>query len=97
MGYRPSESVQAIDPFGMGQATAQPANAADVEATRARLSRFGLQDSMMGRANDWRGDLVQSRDALRESMRNSVMGSNGDSAVKSAASGAAKSGMLASL
>lgn len=97
MGYRPSESAPGLDPFGMGQANPQPVTENDVEATRARLKRFGLQDSMMGRANDWRGDLVESRDALRESMRSSVLGSSNDSAVKSAATGAAKSGMLASL
>lgn len=99
MPYRPSESAYALDPFGMAQPP-DPLTDEDVALAQRRLERVGLGDSMLGKANDWRGRMVAKRDGLLDSKGSAVQSaapSANSSALKDGAKNAVKSGLLSSL
>jgi len=100
MPYRPSESAYALDPFGMAQ-PADPLSQEDVDAAARRLERVGLEDSMLGKVNDWRGRMVGKRAGLldsKEPVVQTTAPSSNSSALKDGAKGAAiNGGLLSSL
>lgn len=100
MPYRPSESAYALDPFGMAQPV-DPLTEEDVAVAQRRLERVGLEDSMLGNVNDWRGRMVSKRDGLLDSKGPAVQAASpsaNSSALKDGAKNAAmSSGLLSSL
>ena len=99
MPYRPSESAYALDPFGMAQPP-DPLTEEDVALAQRRLERVGLGDSMLGKANDWRGRMVAKRDGLLDSKgpdTQPAAPSANSSALKDGAKAAVNSGLLSSL
>ena len=99
MPYRPSESAYALDPFGMAQPV-DPLSEEDVALAQRRLERVGLGDSMLGKANDWRGRMVAKRDGLLDSKgpdTQPAAPSANSSALKDGAKAAVNSGLLSSL
>lgn len=99
MPYTPSEAAYATDPFGMVQ-PADPLTEEDVAAAQRRLERFGLEDSMLGKANDWRGKMVGKRDALTSGpspVAAVAAPSSNSSALKEGAKSALSKGLMSSL
>lgn len=94
MAYQPSELAYSTDPFGMIQ-PGKPLTEEDVARAQGRLERLGLEDSMMGQANAWRGRMVAKRDDLL-SGGGPVQDPNA-SALKEGAKSVVKSGLLSSL
>lgn len=100
MPYQPAESAYALDPFGMVQPPRQPLTEEDVAMAQRRLSRWGIEDSMMGRANAWRGDMVRKRDNILSddglSTKTPDQGTS-SSALKEGAKSVLKNGLVSSL
>lgn len=96
MPYTPNEAAYATDPFGMVQ-PADPLTEEDVAAAQQRLERVGLEDSMLGKANDWRGKMVGKRDALTSGPSFVAAPSANSSALKEGAKSALSKGLMSSL
>ena len=91
----------------MDMSEIDPLTLEDVQARQERLDQLGLGEGMLGRLNQWSGDMVKQRDALRTQVKTSLMdavgmksgaasGAGGQAALGSAAKGSTASGALGS-
>lgn len=58
--------------FGLDMAKLDPLTMKDVEERQARLDKLGLGDGWLGQANQWSGQMVGQRDALRTQVKSSL-------------------------
>lgn len=94
----------------MDMSEIDPLTLEDVQARQERLDQLGLGEGMLGRLNQWSGDMVKQRDELRTQVKTSLMdavgmksgaasaasSAGGQAALGSAAKGSAASGVLGS-
>lgn len=102
MPYTPSEPAYATDPFALIEAgrRSQPLSMEDVDLAQRRLERLGLDETLVGRANKWRGRMVDRRDGARNELIHTVDtggASTNDGALKGAAKSALGGVMKASM